>query len=161
MLVRPATPEDAHDILDLHVASIRAFGPDAYTDAQVDAWATVPDGAPGYPIDEAGQYYVVCERAGTLAGFGHLTNEAAEYGTDAAVEAVYVHPDHTRCGVGSAILAHLEGYARGQGHGSLALWASLNAVAFYEAAGWERVGERTHETSGAELTVVEMERHLG
>ena len=160
MQVRPAHPEDAHAILDLHVASIRAFGPDTYTDEQVEAWATVPNGAPGYPIGEPGQYYVVAERDGDLAGFGHLADDGEGYGTDAAVEAVYVHPDHAGHGVGSAILSHLEGYARASGHESLGLWASLNAVPFYEASGWERVAERDHETSGATLTVVEMRKAL-
>ena len=160
MQVRPANPEDADAILDLHVASIRAFGPETYTDEQVEAWATLPDGAPGYPIGEPGQYYVVAERDAELAGFGHLTDDGGEYGTDAAVEAVYVHPDHAGEGVGSAILAHLEGYARAAGHESLGLWASLNAVPFYRASGWERVGEREHETSGATLTVVEMRKGL-
>ena len=160
MQVRPARPEDAHAIFDLHVASIRAFGPETYTDEQVEAWARPPDDAPRYPIGEPGQYYVVAERGGALAGFGHLTDHAEEYGTDAAVEAVYVHPDNAGRGVGSAVLAHLEGYARAAGHETLALWASLNAVPFYEASGWERVGERDHETSGAVLTVVEMRKDL-
>ena len=153
--------------MHLHVASIRAFGPETYTDEQVAAWAELPDGAPGYPIGEDGQYYVVCERGrgddpddAELAGFGHLTDHAEEYDADAAVEAVYVHPDHAGRGVGSAILAHLEGYARAAGHGSLELWASLNAVPFYEASGWERVAEREHETSGAVLTVVSMRKDL-
>jgi putative acetyltransferase len=161
MQVRPTHPEDAESIMHLHVASIRAFGPETYTEEQVEAWATLPDGAPGYPIGETGEYYVVCERGDELAGFGHLTDDGEDYDTDAAVEAVYAHPDHTGRGVGSAILAHLEGYARAAGHESLGLWASLNAVPFYEASGWERVAEREHETSGATLTVLEMRRDLG
>jgi putative acetyltransferase len=161
MQVRPARPEDAQDILDLHVVSIRAFGPDAYEKTQVEAWATLPDDAPGYPIGEPGEYYVVAERDGEVVGFGHLKEEADEYDTEAAIEAVYVHPDVAREGVGSAMLAHLEGYARGRGFERLGLLSSLNAVGFYEASGWERVGERTHETSGAELAVVEMVRDLG
>jgi putative acetyltransferase len=152
--VRPARPADAGTVLALHVAAIRAFGPEAYDDEQVEAWAAPSDGASGYPIDEPGEHCVVVERDGALVGVGHLTDDAEGYEADRAVEAVYVHPDHTRRGVGSALLAHLEGYTRGTGADTLELWASLNAVEFYEAVGWERTEERTRRTGGVELTVV-------
>ena len=73
------------------------------------------------------------------------------------VRAVYVHPDHARHGVGSALLAELEGYARGRGLDRLSLQSSLNAVGFYERAGYERVGEG--ESPGG-LAVVGMEKVL-
>ncbi|WP_254545608.1 GNAT family N-acetyltransferase [Halomarina pelagica] len=154
MRVRPATPDDAPAILDLHVASIRAFGPAAYDERQVEAWATT-DGPPDYPIGEPGQYLVVAEREGELAGFGHLHVPEAE------VRAVYVHPGHARRGVGSALLGRLEAEARGRGIDELSLSASRNAVPFYEALGWERVREASHETSGGVvLPVVVMRRSL-
>lgn len=48
--IRTAVADDASAILDLHIESIRAFGPTAYDEAQVDAWASTDDG-PEYPID--------------------------------------------------------------------------------------------------------------
>jgi putative acetyltransferase len=115
MLVRPATPADDHNILDLHVASIRTLGSESYTDEQVEAWATLPDDALGYPISEEGQYYAVAVRGGERAAFGHLNETTDEYDADAGVEAVYVYTDHVGQGAGGAVLAHLEGYARGGG----------------------------------------------
>ncbi|MFC6964737.1 hypothetical protein [Halocatena marina] len=50
--------------------------------------------------------------------------------------------------------------ARATSHESLGLWASLNAVPFYEAAGWDRGVERDHETNGETLTVLEMRKQL-
>ncbi|QSG09790.1 Acetyltransferase (GNAT) family [Halapricum desulfuricans] len=47
------------------------------------------------------------------------------------------------------------------GSNSLGLWASRNAVSFYEAQGHERVMEHNHEyQDGIELTLVEMEKQL-
>ena len=66
--VREATECDSDAMLDLHVVSIRAFGPDAYDDGQVDAWAYT-EGGPSYPIDDPGHVVVVAEAAdGPLVG---------------------------------------------------------------------------------------------
>ncbi len=155
--VREATREDADEILALHVAAIRAFGPDAYDEEQVAAWAEKEDGITGYPIEDSNQYLVVAQ-SDEVVGYGHLVPETDE------VRAVYVRPDAARGGVGSAILAHLEGYARGAGLERLELWASRNAVTFYERVGYRPVREETIEKQfdGREVTlgVVVMEKSL-
>lgn len=152
MHVRPATPEDAQVLPDLHSAAAEAFGPGHYTDEQVDHWAARGERTPeGYPVDDPDAHFTVCVRAGAVAGFGHLAVEEQE------VHAVYVHPDHTRCGVGSALLAELEGFARASGVERLDLQSSLNAVGFYERAGYDRLGER--ESPGG-LPVVAMRKQL-
>lgn len=178
--VRPATRADVEAVYDLHVASIRAFGPSAYDERQVTAWAETPFAGVDdhYPVGEPGHQFVVAcvdppeggprsegavggasrEQAGELAGFGHLAVDERE------VRAVYVHPDHARSGVGSALLAHLEGVAYGRGLSALELTASLNAVPFYRQAGYDPVAEAVHRTSGggveAELDVVVMRKAL-
>lgn len=150
MCVRPATHEDRAVLADLHTATVEAFGPDGYDAEQVEEWAGADERSPtDYTVDAAGEHFTVAVRDGAVAGFGHLVLDAGE------VHAVYVHPDHARHGVGSALLVELEGYARGRGHTELALQSSLNAVGFYERAGYERVGE---DESPGGLAVVEMEK---
>ncbi|KZN24351.1 GCN5 family acetyltransferase [Haladaptatus sp. R4] len=157
--VREATREDADEILTLHVAAIRAFGPDAYDEEQVAAWAEKEDGTAGYPIDESGHYLAVAE-ADEVVGYGHLVPGNDE------VRAVYVHPNAARRGVGSAVLSHLEGYARGAGLPRLELWSSHNAVAFYERMGYRPVTEEEEEVTkrydgrDVALPVVVMEKRL-
>ncbi|WP_255195064.1 GNAT family N-acetyltransferase [Halorarius litoreus] len=152
MYVRLATPDDAQALPDLHSDAVEAFGPGHYTPEQVDRWSSRGERTPeGYPVDEPAQHFTVCVRDGEVAGFGHLAIEAE------AVHAVYVHPDHARAGVGSALLAELEGFARGRGVDTLALQSSLNAVGFYEQAGYDRLHES--ESPGG-LPVVEMRKHL-
>ena len=158
--VRPARPDDAPDILALHIESIRALGPAAYDDAQVAAWAekdgAEKDGPDQYPIEEAGHHLVVAESNDGLVGYGHLVPDEQE------VRAVYVHPDHVRERIGSTLLAHLEGYALGRGLDRLQLWASLNAVGFYERMGYRPTEEETieKEWDGCRVTlsVIAMEK---
>jgi putative acetyltransferase len=152
MNVRPATSEDRAVLPTLHTAAVEAFGPDEYDAEQVREWAGADERSPAdYTVDAAGEHFTVAMRDGAVAGFGHLVLDADE------VHAVYVHPDHARHGIGSALLAELEGYARGRGRVELSLQSSLNAVGFYERAGYERVG-RDETASG--LGVVEMEKQL-
>lgn len=154
--VREARPSDAEAIADIHVAAIEAFGPEAYDEAEVEAWASREDPPEDhYTLDDPDAHWIVAERDGERAGFGHLDPK------DGEIVAVYVHPDHARHGVGSTILAGLEGYARGVGLAEVTLTASLNAVPFYERTGYERVRPVVHETStGVALDCVEMGKSL-
>ncbi len=178
MTVRDAREADAEAIFGVHRASIEGLGPEAYDEAQVAAWGA-GGGPDDYDLDVADSRFVVAEagdvaESGTVGeggtvtgdegvvGFGEVVLRPPDYLREPAegeVRAVYVHPAAARQGVGSAILAALERRARERDVGSLGLWASLNAVPFYEAHGYERVAERTHEFSGGvEGTVVEMRR---
>lgn len=173
--VRPAREEDTDTLRETHVAAIEAFGPEAYDERTVAARAERDDESLE-GLHEPDTYWVVAERdrAGTgshsdgerddrpsLPGFGHL-----DLGLDAddrgEIAAVYVHPAHARSGVGSAVLAHLEGYARGRGVRELTLTASRNAVGFYERAGYRPAGEVTLDIGGGEVEIdcVEMEKRL-
>lgn len=152
MHVRPATPADAEVLPDLHSAAVEAYGPSHYDPEQVTHWASRGERTPDdYPIEESSAHVTVCVRDGEVAGFGHLAVD------ERGIHAVYVHPDHGRSGVGSALLAELEGFARGWGIDALELQSSLNAVAFYDRAGYERLGRG--ESPGG-LPVVEMRKRL-
>lgn len=153
--IREATSADARTIASLHEASIRGLGPEAYDDRQVEAWATGKD-PEFYPVDEPDARIVVAEVDGDVVGFGHLDVAERE------VRSIYVHPAYARRGVGVAILSALESAARDRGLSSLSLLAALNAVAFYERAGWQAVGERTHAPGPdtTELTRVRMRKRL-
>ncbi|QSX00425.1 GNAT family N-acetyltransferase [Haloterrigena alkaliphila] len=144
--IREATVDDAEAISDVHAAAIREEGSEGYTDRQVEAWlANVhPE---RYPLEEDGFQIVVAERegddgdGGDPIGFGLLDCEPPDVDDDRTgqIGAVYVHPDHAREGVGTAILTDLESAAREAGLETLVLTASRNAIGFYEQRGYEGV----------------------
>lgn len=150
----------------LHGAAIRRLGAAAYDDHQVDAWDR--DREPSdYPVDEPGVTFLVAQRDDRIVGFGECRPEPADYfesvpATYGEIRAVYVHPDAAREGVGSALLDRLERAASDAGVAGLGLWASKNAVGFYERRGYDRLGVRCHEfgDSGVTGAVVEMAREL-
>jgi len=162
--VRPATPDDRARIRECHVAAIRAFGPRAYDERQVAAWADKGDPVEDYPVADTGHYVVVAELPTEdgpekeVVGFGHLVP------TEGEIRAVYVHPDAGGRGVGTAVLESLESRARDLRLDELSLSASLNAVGFYEQAGYEPAGRETystvHDGETVDLDVQTMSRRL-
>ena len=163
-IVREAVPDDAPRMRDLHLASIEALGPQAYSDEQVAAWAHDRDPAE-YPIASDETHVLVAEHDERLLGFGWLKPEADDYletAVDGEITALYVHPSVARQGVGTRLYAELEAKARRRGVESLGLWAARNAVSFYEAQGYRRVTDHTIEfDDDIEGTVVEMRKNLG
>lgn len=162
--VRDATAADAEAVRAVHYRSIRDLGRPAYDEEQAEAWAAGCATADYTPDDDPAVEYVVAESDGVVVGFGALYDGAAEdieEPVDATVTAVYVDPSVARQGVGTRLHDVLEERARDRGAERLGLTASLPAVAFYEAQGYERVRERDHEFSadedtGVTGTVVEM-----
>lgn len=169
MYVRDATPSDAEAIRAVHRRSIEALGTQAYSHRQVEAWAAGCESADyTSAIEDDETEFVVAVVDGAVTGFGTVKpgpSDGYDPPVDAEVTAVYVHPSVARRGVGTSICSELEERARATGVQTLGLTASRNAVPFYEARGYERVGERTHEFSTHEGTgvtgvVVEMQKTL-
>ena len=169
MRIRDAVPLDAEAIRTVHYKSIKELGTQAYSQEQVNAWAKGCESANYSGIIEADEVeYIVAETDGGVRAFGSLQlavpNEY-EADVDAEVTGVYVHPSVARQSVGTHIYSELERRARANDVQTLGLSASLNAVSFYEAHGYMRVREHTHEFSSHENsemtgTIVEMKKEL-
>ena len=161
--IRRARSEDAQTIRDVHVASIKGLGRQTYDEEQVAAWARDRD-QEDYPINEPETAVFVAERRGSIVGFGYLrTTPDADFtaDVDGKLAALYVHPAVTREGVGTTLLQALETRAREAGCESLGLWASLNAVPFYEAQGYTPVREFEYEfAAGVTGLTHEMQKAL-
>jgi predicted protein tyrosine phosphatase/ribosomal protein S18 acetylase RimI-like enzyme len=148
--IRRARQEDCQSIGSVHAAAVRGIRTALYTPDEIQAWA-VPRKPESYEESIRSKEFLVAEEGGVIVGFGVLNQESAE------VEAVYVSPGAGRRGIGLAVLRKLEERARASGLGMLRLNASLNAVAFYERAGYvvqEASKYRLH--TGVEIACVPM-----
>ena len=152
--VRRARREDDEAIGRTHVASIRELCRAHYRPEEIEAWAA-PRGTGFYVEAIERKEFYVAEDGEEIIGFATLNPAGGE------VEAVYVHPKAVRRGVGRKLLSTLEARAREGGLESLHLCASLNAVEFYERAGFARGEPTAHRLpGGVEIACVRMTKAL-
>ena len=97
---------------------------------------------------------LVAELDGRPVGIGAVVPESSE------LRAVYVAPEGTRQGCGSALVREIERIARDHGVARLTLHASLNAEPFYAAVGYEALERTEVALSSARLAVVRMGKDL-
>jgi GNAT superfamily N-acetyltransferase len=134
ILCRGATTEDQNAIWQVRTASIKGLCKSHYGEKETEAWAnaSVPD---DFAAVICGGDFLIAECDGIVVGFGFINRQTAE------VKAIFVEPRFSRRGVGTAILTSLEAIARNAGLRQLTLSASLNAVSFYQAAGYRPIQE--------------------
>jgi GNAT superfamily N-acetyltransferase len=174
-LLRVATLGDAPAIQQLMQESTRELFPRFYDERQTASglrhiahldMALVEDGT--YYVHEDGGEIVACggwsRRNRLYAGSGdaeeddRLLDPATE---PARVRAMFVRADHTRKGLGRAIIDACEEAARAEGFRTLSLMATLPGEQLYRACGFTEV-ERTMVVTpdGVELEGVAMERPI-
>jgi GNAT superfamily N-acetyltransferase len=151
--VRPMRRDDASAVARVHEAAARAGAAAAYPDP--GAWVRDRDGADYYPaLEDPTQTMYVATAGETVVGFGTAASG------DGTVRAVYVDPAAQGEGVGSAILSRVEATLARAGHDVVRLTASVNAVGFYQAHGYEIVERTTLDEADTHFPVVEMRREL-
>jgi len=153
-IIREADVNDCEAICRVHNAAIREIAKSHYPPQEIEAWAR-PRKPQEYIEAIKHKEFYVAEENGVVLGFGTLNQEQSE------VEAVYTNPEFVRRGIGSAILRKLEERAKELSLSSLKLDASLNAVAFYESAGYKSQNKTKHRlSSGVEIGCVLMIKDL-
>ena len=152
--IRRARQEDCHSIGSVHAAAVSGIRTALYTPEEIQAWA-VPKEPERYEESIRSKEFFVAEDSGAILGFGVLNQELAE------VEAVYVTPEAGRRGIGLEILRKLEERAKDRGLRQLRLNASLNAVPFYEQAGYvAQEPSKYRLLTGVEIACVPMIKTL-
>lgn len=171
--VRLATTEDAPEIEALMQASIAAIFPAFHTEAETASAveqigrldrALIEDGT--FFVHEEDGEIVACggwsRRKKLYTGSGDAADDARllDPATEPArIRAMFVRGDHTRRGLGRAIIDACEAAARAEGFTRLALLATLPGEPLYRACGFVET-ERAMITlgDGTLLAGVAMER---
>ena len=155
IVVRAALPDDAADIAAIHAAAVNGErGRGDYDDRQIAAWAHPR--APAELRERIGaRRFYVAEAAAEPVGYAQLDAGAG------LVRSIYVVPGHARRGVGRRLADTVLAAARDAGLERVELDSSLNAVPFYEALGFARLGNVEHGLrDGVLLPCVRMTRRL-
>src|SRR6476619_913554 len=97
VVIRPAEPDDAEKIHDLHTASVRGLCSGHYSAEVIDGWLMGRSPAGYLGAIQRGVLFVA-QRDERVLGFGH-------FGTGKVV-AIFVDPTAERCGVGRLLLHH-------------------------------------------------------
>ena len=158
--VRCATLADADAIAAAHLDSIRSIGSRYYEAAIVDDWSARLKGDLYASAMASGEmFYIATGRRQDepeVLGFSSHRIDEGEHRT-----AVYVRGHASRLGVGSALFRSAESAAIAAGAGSIHVAASLAAVEFYTAHGFEAIGPGEHILwSGRSMPCVFMRKML-
>jgi putative acetyltransferase len=154
LTIRRATQEDKEAVWRVHGSAIRGTCAGHYSQEVIQIWAgRLRPEKYAEAIDR--NDFFVAEEGGVVVGFGELGRE------EGAIQGLYVSPDVKGRGVGRKLLSTLEERARAYGLESLSLTSSLNAVPFYERAGFKAVEELTETIGpGVERASVRMFKEL-
>lgn len=157
--VRTASADDAEAMVAVHFAAVRGIAPGVYAPTVLLAWSPAPNAARHAWMREqvtGGRFLaLVAERDGRVGGFALCRAD------EGFLQALYVDPRQAGHGVGRSLLAACEAAMRSQGHVSARVLASLNAEAFYRAAGYRTVGPASQPLAdGTLLACIEMRKPL-
>lgn len=151
---RPTTEADLPALWSLRTRAVRAGCASHYPPEVIATWCAAAPPASMPLLLRAGGG-VVAQDDDRLLGYAVLDADTGE------VDAVFVDPAMHGRGIGQALLEALEAMAREQGLDRLFLSASLNAVPFYERAGFTALRERmVAHRSGIAIRAVLMQKRL-
>ena len=151
--IRQSRPEEAIAIWNVLKAAVNTLVGRPYTRAQVSAW--IADEEPKHDTRDfaPGCTVFVAESERRIIGFSRFSR--------IELEALYVHPAQAGRKVGELLLKAVERSASAGNVKTLALDAALNAVSFYESAGYRVLGRSTPLfDNGIALPCVRMQKTL-
>lgn len=169
MIIRRATLDDASQIASIHVASwkhaYRGIIPDDYIagithQSRLTYWEEVL-GKDDLAV------FVAVDEIGSVLGWAATGRDREEPGvtTITEIQAMYVHPAHTRNGVGTELFAYIFNGPTVADTTTVTVWVlekNEPAVRFYHKQGFfpEPVKSLTIERGGARLVDLKLEMRL-
>ena len=151
--IRRATRQDRDSIWRVHIQAIKEICKSHYTKDETQARSKLlKPGRYEKAIDSKALF--VADDDDSIVGFGHLNLE------NGRIEALYVSPKYVGIGVGKKILQTLEHVAEQPGSKIVHVSSTLNAVSFYERAGYRSQGHSKHLLPSRLVTCILMAKEL-
>ena len=150
LTIRPCVPADAPALRRIFYDAVHTACAADYTPAQLDAWAPEDYDPAAWAETLFCRTVLAAERDGRLLGFGSI-------GPDGYLDLLYVHRDHPRQGVASALCDRLEALYPVD---RVTVHASRTARPFFETRGWRVVRAQRVERRGQALENFVMEKEL-
>lgn len=153
--LRAGKPSDAPGLFAVHERAVRELARGVYSDSQVESW--VHGDSPARYVtamrEDGERYLVAVARLRGIVGFCGYKDEE--------VRSLYIDPDWSRLGIGTALLQQAEADIATDGHGKVIIGASLVGLPFYEARGYRVVRHRHWRTRGGlMIPAADMEKAL-
>jgi putative acetyltransferase len=133
---RLATPADARRLFELRRRSITVLAPKGMPAAHAESWAADLTAVGMKRKMRELEIWVAAQDDGVVA-WGAIRGDR--------LEGLYTDPEYAGRGIGTALLALLEGLMRERGIKAVSADASANAEAFYLRRGYTAAGPRTPE----------------
>jgi putative acetyltransferase len=156
--IRPAVQADVPAIAEIQEASILSLGAVVYGHDKARAWVR-------FGIEQSrgllrqGEFFVA-DAGGLVVGVSGWSPDPDRHDT-AWIRYVFVRPEVARRGLGRRLVTTAEGAALAAGRPRLLLWASLNALGFYQALRYQRLRRATWPiAAGIDLDYVLMTKRL-
>ena len=128
--IRLAKSEDSEDILELQANSLKILSSQDYNPRQIESLIRSQKSA-----RFINEIIFVAEGNNRLVGFASLLVHTAQIG------AMFVHPDFVRQGIGTRLITAIESAAIEKRYKTIYVVSSLSAVKFYQANGYEVIGQ--------------------
>ena len=158
--IRRAGVADVDAIAAAHLDSIQSIGPQYYPADIVRDWGARVKGDLYADAMRRGEVFYIA--VGRLDGEPDVLGFSS-HGSGGKVHhtGVYVRGSAARLGIGSALFRAAEAAAIAAGAASIEIDASLAAVEFYAANGFEKIGRGAHRlSSGRSMPCVFMRKRL-
>ncbi len=154
--LRTMSPNDVDEIIDVHRKSVYALCSKFYSEEQMKVWTDMFRGKFSVEgIKSPGNIGLVALKDVEIIGYGFFNNQ------DKEVKGIYLIPDVANKGIGCKILSELESIAKKHGLDELVLNSTINAVAFYEKCGYQKIRDELFDlTEDCKLPCVHMAKSL-
>lgn len=147
MEIRMYRQSDCKILAELFYHTVHTVNAGDYTEEQLDVWATGEVDLEKWNQSLQEHFSVVAVDHSTIVGFGDIDKTGY-------LDHLYVHADHQRKGIATAVCNQLEQAVQG----NIVTHASITARPFFEKRGYRVIKEQSVERQGIFLTNYLMEK---